>query len=592
VSAPRSVLVTGSGGYIGRQLVAALATDPETVGTLVAVDVRDTSPEDRLEGVEYRVGDVRDPALGVLLAEYEIDCVVHLAAIVTPGPDSTREFEFSVDVLGTQNVIDRCVEAGVGQLIVTSSGAAYGYHADNPVPLGEDHPLRGNPEFAYSDHKRQVEQRLAMARDQHPELRQLIFRPGAILGATVANQITDIFHKPVVLGIAGSDTPFSFVSDRDVVGALCKGIRDNASGIYNLVGGGSTPLPRIAERLGKRFVSVPAGVVRSALRVLQPIGRSQYGPEQVDFLRYRPVLSNERLVHEFGYVPQLTSNEVFEEYMAQHQLGPKGGQAATGGRVVVITGAAGGIGAALARKFVGGGARVALLDLELERLEPLADELVDGGADVLSIVCDVTSLDACSAAIDEIVDRFGGVDVLVANAGITHLGRFADTEVSVIERVMDINFFGSVNITKAALPSLTERAGQIVVMSSIAGLAPLATRTGYSASKHALHGFFESLRTEVAADGIGVTMVCPSFVRTDIGDRALGGDGGRPTIERTQMGVPIEPDDLADLIVSAVDERRRLVLPFRDARRAALLSRFAPRLYDRIMIKRLAPSSD
>ena len=591
MSVTRSVLITGASGYIGRQLVAALAADRTTttpyVDTIVAVDVREPPPPDRPPGVEYRVGDVRDRGLAELLTEFRIDCVVHLAAIVTPGPGSSRQFEFSVDVLGTQNVIDCCVAAAVGQLIVTSSGAAYGYHPDNPVPLTEDDPLRGNPEFAYADHKRQVEERLARARLQHPELGQLIFRPGAILGATVKNQITDLFERPVVLGIAGSDAPFSFVSDGDVVAALCQGIRTNSTGIYNLVGGGSTPLPRIAERLGKRFVPIPAAVVRSGLRVLRRLGRSQYGPEQVDFLRYRPVLSNERLVHEFGYLPQLTSDEVFEAYVTQHRLGRDRDRTPCADRVVVITGAAGGIGAALARRFAADGARLALLDLEADRLDPLTRELVAGGADAISIVCDVTSLEACRSAIEATIAQFGGVDVVVANAGITHLGRFADTDVAVIERVMDVNFFGSVNITKAALASLIDRGGQIVVMSSVAGVAPLATRTGYAASKHALHGLFESLRAELAGDGVGVTIVCPSFVRTGIGDRALGGDGGPATIERTQIGTPVAPEALAELVVSAVAERRRLVFPFSDARRAARLARVAPRVYDRVMVKRL-----
>lgn len=572
----RSVLVTGANGYIGRQLVAALTGNRASIGSLVAVDVREIPPAQRLNGVEYRVGDIRDRQLVATLREFDIDCVVHLAAIVTPLPGSSREFEYSVDVLGTQNVIDCCVEANVGQLIVTSSGAAYGYHADNPVPLTEDDVLRGNSEFAYADHKRQVEERLALARAQHPGLRQLIFRPGAILGATVSNQITDLFDKRFVLAIAGSDSPFSFVSDRDVVAAIVKGISDNASGIYNLVGGGSTSLASIARRLDKRLVRLPAAAVRATLAVLHRFGWSQYGPEQVTFLRYRPVLSNRRLIDEFGYQPVLTSDEVFDEFVSCRSSTQQ---------VVVITGAAGGIGSALARRFAADGSKLALLDID--GLEPLVTELAAGGTQVLPIDCDVTSLASCTNAIEQVIARFGGVDVLVANAGITHLGAFADTDVAVIERVMNVNFFGSVNITKAALVSLLARRGQIVVVSSVAGIAPLATRTGYSASKHALHGFFESLRTEVASGGVAITMVCPSFVRTAIGDRALGGDGGRATLARTQTGTAVEPDAVAALVVQAARRRRRLVLPFRDARRAAWLVRVSPRLYDRVMVRRL-----
>jgi len=315
----RSVLVTGAGGYLGRQLIEALASAGVT--TIVALDVRAEPVEDGIGGVMHRTGDVRDPALRDLLREHAVDSVVHLAAIVNPGKDSSRELQHSIDVLGTENVLRSCIDVGVGQLVVTSSGAAYGYHADNPVPLSEDDVLRGNPEFAYSDHKRQVEELLARARVEHPELRQLVFRPGAILGDRTHNQITDLFEKGVVLGVAGSDAPFTFIWDRDVVACLVMGLLEGASGIFNLAGDGMTTMPEIARRLGKRYVPLPAWLIRAALTVLHPLRLSQYGPEQVDFLRYRPVLSNTRLKEEFGYSPQLSSTEVFELYRTSHHLG-------------------------------------------------------------------------------------------------------------------------------------------------------------------------------------------------------------------------------------------------------------------------------
>lgn len=314
----RSVLVTGADGYIGRQIVEALAAEHDGIGTIVAVDVRPTPTDECLGGVTYLVADVRDPVLASIMQEHAVGTVVHLAAIVTPGKNSSRELEYSIDVLGTENVLKACLTTGVRHLIVTSSGAAYGYHADNPVPLAEDDPLRGNREFAYADHKRLVEELLTRARDEHPELRQLVFRPGAILGTSTHNQITDLFEKPFVLGVAGSDAPFTFIWDRDVVACLLKGVREEASGIYNLAGDGMTPMPEIARRLGKRYVRLPAWLLRGALRVAHRLRLSQYGPEQVDFLRYRPVLSNTRLKEEFGYTPQLSSTDVFEHYRTAH----------------------------------------------------------------------------------------------------------------------------------------------------------------------------------------------------------------------------------------------------------------------------------
>jgi UDP-glucose 4-epimerase len=308
---PHSVLVTGAAGHLGGAVLAALAG---RVGRLAAVDVRD--PAVRREGVDYRIADVRDPGLAKHLREHEVETVVHLASIVTPAPGMTREFMHSVDVLGTQNVLDACLAAGVRKIVVSSSGAAYGYHADNPAWIGEEQPLRGNPEFAYAHHKRLVEELLARYRAAHPELQQVVFRIGTVLGAGIRNQITDLFDRPRLLAIRGSDSPFVFVWDEDVAGAIERAVSTDRTGVFNLAGDGALSIRRIAEKLGKRCLSLPAWLIQGALAVLRPLGLTQYGPEQVNFLRYRPVLANRRLKENFGYLPRYTSEQAFDAFLA------------------------------------------------------------------------------------------------------------------------------------------------------------------------------------------------------------------------------------------------------------------------------------
>jgi UDP-glucose 4-epimerase len=578
-SAPRSVLVTGASGLVGRKLIERLSGAPGTIETLVAVDLSPPAPEARQAGVVYETGDVRDPALGKLLERHAADTVVHLAAVVTPGRRSSRELEYEIDVLGTKNVVLACLATGVRQLVYLSSGAAYGYRPDNPVPLSETDPLRGNQAFAYAWHKRLVEQLLEEQRGEHPELVQLVFRPGTILGETVASPITALFERPVIVGVRGSDAPFVLIWDEEVAACIEKGIRERRSGVYNLAGDGALPLPEIAGRLGRRYLPLPPSVLAGLLRVLQVTGLSARGPEQVDFLRYRPVLSNQRLKSEFGFTPS-TSDACFERWRRHRGL------SGVRGRNVVVTGASSGIGAATARAFAEAGARVALLDLDGAGARSLAAELEAGGACILPIECDVSKQADCDAAVRAVCDAWGGIDVLVNNAGITHVGRVLETKVDVIRRVLAVNFFGAVQCASAALPSLLERRGRIVVMSSIAGFAPLATRAGYAASKHALHGFFESLRAEHRAEGLGVTMVCPSFVRTAIGDRALG-PGGEVAGARTGVRGEIEPLQVADAIVLAVQKGRDHVLVPRQARLAWWVSRVAPGVYERLMLRRL-----
>lgn len=313
-----SVLVTGAAGYVGKRLIRALGLEPGSFSTVIATDVREVPVSERVAGVGYETCDVRSPAIGELIARHGVDTVVHLASIVTPGKGMPRGVQYDIDVRGTENVLAACVREGAQRLVVTSSGAAYGYHADNAPLLTEDAPLRGNESFAYSHHKRLVEEMLAQAEREHPSLAQLVFRPGTILGAGASNQITDIFTKPVVIGLRDSETPFVFVSDADVVRAIAEGVRSGWTGRYNLAGEGVLTLREIARRLGKRFIGVPEPFLRAALTALRSIGATQYGPEQTAFLAYRPVLSAEKLRRERGM--RLTpSREVFETWARAYQ---------------------------------------------------------------------------------------------------------------------------------------------------------------------------------------------------------------------------------------------------------------------------------
>ena len=315
-SSAKSVLVTGASGLLGSQVVAMLAETPGSVTTIVALDLHEVPAERRLTGVTYETGDIRDSALGGLMAAHGVDTVVHLAAIVNAGKDSTREFEHSVDVGGTANMLECSLAAGVSQFIYASSGAAYGYHADNPAMLDEDDELRGNPEFAYSDHKRLVEEMLLGYRTDHPELTQLILRPGTILGERVNSPITAIFERPVVMGVRGTEIPFVLIWDTDVARCILDAIAHRRTGIYNVAGDGTITLREIARRLHKRYLPLPATMLKGMLAVTKALKLTAAGPEQVKFLAYRPVLSNERLKTEFGFTPSMSSEECFERYRA------------------------------------------------------------------------------------------------------------------------------------------------------------------------------------------------------------------------------------------------------------------------------------
>jgi NAD(P)-dependent dehydrogenase (short-subunit alcohol dehydrogenase family) len=258
---------------------------------------------------------------------------------------------------------------------------------------------------------------------------------------------------------------------------------------------------------------------------------------------------------------------------------------ALAGLVTIVTGASSGIGAELARQLAAGGARLALAARDADRLETVAAECRAAGGDALVVPTDVTDEAQCAALVARTVAHYGRLDVLVANAGVSASGRLEETtDLSIFERLMRVNYLGAVWCIAHALPHLRASRGRLVAISSLTGLTGVPKRTAYAATKHALAGFCDSLRIELAGTGVSVTVVYPGFVFSEINQRALDPDG-RAFGDRGYRRLPGEtmPTDVCcRLIVRALVRRDRdLVMTWR-GKVGRLLKLVAPSLVDRM----------
>jgi short-subunit dehydrogenase len=252
-------------------------------------------------------------------------------------------------------------------------------------------------------------------------------------------------------------------------------------------------------------------------------------------------------------------------------------------KTILITGASEGIGRALALSLAQEQPNLVLAARDAGRLESLAAECRALGAEAAPMPADVTDRAACEALVAATVARFGGLDVFVANAGGTMWSRFdALVDLGVFEQLMRLNFLGNVWLTGAALPHLTRARGLIVAVASLAGLTGVPERTAYAASKHALVGFYESLRIEVAPGGVDVTVIAPDFVSSEIHKRALGPDGRPLGASPMRMSRIMTSAECARLIHRAMARRDRLLITSLRGRAGRVLKILAPRLIDRI----------
>lgn len=254
-------------------------------------------------------------------------------------------------------------------------------------------------------------------------------------------------------------------------------------------------------------------------------------------------------------------------------------------KVVIITGGSSGIGKACALRFGKDGGRICISGRNEERLSEAAKELEAKGVEVMAVASDVSNENDCVRLINETLNKYGRIDVLINNAGLSMRSLFKDVEIQVIRQLMEVNFFGTVYCTKYALKPLLKHGGTVVGISSIAGFQGLPGRTGYSASKFAMQGFLDALRLENHNTGMNVLTVCPGYTESNIRNTALVADGSEQGESPRDEQKMMTSEEVADHIYKAVKDRKKKIILTTQGKLSYWLGKLMPNLVDSLVRK-------
>jgi short-subunit dehydrogenase len=250
------------------------------------------------------------------------------------------------------------------------------------------------------------------------------------------------------------------------------------------------------------------------------------------------------------------------------------------GKVVIVTGASSGIGEAIAREFAKNGSRVVLAARSESKLSEIVKEIKAGNGDAIYVKTDVSIEEDCKQLIEKTIEYYGTIDILVNNAGLSMRAKFIDVDIKVLHRLMNVNFWGTVYCTKYALPHLIERKGSLIGVSSVAGFHGLPGRTGYSASKFAIHGFLETIRIENLKTGLHVMIIAPGFTSSEIRKHALTANGQEQGESPKDEQKLMSPQYVAKWVIKGIRKKKRNKLLTWDGRLTALFQRIVPEFVD------------
>ena len=312
-------LITGGSGYIGSRLTDLLVQNDEN--EVVNLDIRPPAvPKSRTRFVRM---DIRDRGMAALIAEERPDALVHLAFVLNPIRDEHAMYD--IDVNGTANVLDAAAAAGVPHLLVASSTTAYGAWPDNPVPIPEEHPVRGLPAYEYARDKTEIDRLCQLWAAQHPDSTMTIVRPTIVFGPNVDNYIVRFWqNSPFVVLPDGRDADWQYVHEDDVVDALSRLLSERRGGIFNVTADGTVKMSEAARIAGLKIRKMPLRVYRriAAASWKLRLPNVEAPPGQIEFVLHPWIASNEKLKAELGWQPRYTSRETFEITMRAKGVGP------------------------------------------------------------------------------------------------------------------------------------------------------------------------------------------------------------------------------------------------------------------------------
>lgn len=306
----KNVLITGVSGYIGSKIARPLARH-RSVKTLVGIDIQ--PPRAALNGLIFHQHDVRAP-MADLFRRHGIDTVIHAAYVLPPIHD--RALMEDINVSGTRNVIAACRDTGVDHLLYTSSATAYGFHPDNPIPLTEESPLRGNDDFTYSKNKKEIEFIFQEIFENQPSTAVTILRPCFVVGPGFANPLANHLKKKVVLCPSPS-APMQFVHEDDLLRVILMCLENRVTGIFNVAGEGTVAIAEMVRRLGNVYCPLPAALMSPLNHLawtLRLTWLTEFPSPALNIMRYPWIVSSAKLVRDTGFAYRYDTHAAFEDF--------------------------------------------------------------------------------------------------------------------------------------------------------------------------------------------------------------------------------------------------------------------------------------